>query len=78
MPTILRNGAYRFFIYSNESGEPPHIHIQSGNKLAKFWLKPVSIASSTRFAAHELRKLNKLVEENLDYLLEAWHEYFSD
>jgi hypothetical protein len=41
MPTILRIGSYRFFFYSNEIGEPPHIHIQSERKLAKFWLQPV-------------------------------------
>ncbi len=59
-------------------GEPPHIHIQSDRKLAKFWLDPVTLASSTRFAAHELGKLSKLVEENQGDLLEAWNEYFSD
>jgi hypothetical protein len=78
MPTILRIGSYRFFFYSNEMGEPPHIHIQSERKLAKFWLEPVALASSTRFAAHELRKLNRLVEEHRDQLLGAWNEYFSD
>ncbi len=38
MPTVLRIGAYRFFFYSNESGEPRHIHIQRERMLAKFWL----------------------------------------
>ena len=78
MPTILRIGSFRFFFYSNEIGEPHHIHIQSERKLAKFWLQPVQLASSTRFQAHELNKLNRLVGENKERLLEAWHEYFSD
>jgi hypothetical protein len=78
MPTILSIGSYRFFFYSNEMGEPPHIHIQSERKLAKFWLQPVQLASSTRFPAHELNRVNRLVEENRERLLEAWHEYFSD
>ncbi len=78
MPTILRIGSYRFFFYSNEAGEPPHIHIQSNRKLAKFWLQPVNLASSTRFAAHELRKLKQLTEENREHLLEAWNEYFGN
>jgi hypothetical protein len=77
MPTILRIGPYRFFFYSNEMGEPPHIHVQSERKLAKFWLQPVALASSTRFAAHELNALNRLVEEHRDRLLEKWNEYFS-
>ncbi|MBW6456390.1 MAG: DUF4160 domain-containing protein [Trueperaceae bacterium] len=27
-PTVLRDGPYRFFFFSNERGEPPHIHVQ--------------------------------------------------
>ena len=59
-------------------GEPPHVHIQSERKLAKFWLENVALASSTRFASHELRKLSQLVEDNKDTLLGTWNEYFSD
>ena len=45
--------------------------------LAKFWLNPVSLASSTRFSAKELRKLEMLVAENEQTLMEAGNEYFS-
>ncbi|MEQ3638949.1 MAG: DUF4160 domain-containing protein [Alteromonas sp.] len=44
---------------------------------AKFWLRPVALASSTRFAPKELRTLGKLVVENRDAFLEAWNGYFS-
>ena len=57
MPTVLRVGGYRFFFYANESGEPRHIHVQRERMLAKFWLQPVVLASSSGFAAHELKKL---------------------
>ncbi len=77
MPTILRIGPYRFYFYSNEQGEPAHIHIQRERKLAKFWLKPVMLASSTRFPPQELRKLEVLVTENKNTFLEAWNDYFS-
>jgi len=77
MPTILRIGPYRFYFYSNEQGEPAHIHIQRERMLAKFWLEPVVIASSTRFHPQELRKLEVLVTNNKIALLEAWNEYFS-
>ena len=77
MPTILRIGPFRFFFYSNELGEPPHIHIQRDRMLAKFWLTPVRLASSTRFPPHDLRKLELLVTENKDTFMEAWNEYFS-
>jgi hypothetical protein len=78
VPTVIRIGPYRFFFYSNEEGEPPHIHIQRDRSLAKFWLGPVDIASSTGFPAHELSKLPKLVVEHESRLMEAWNEYFGN
>ena len=77
MPTVLRLGSYRFFFYSNENGDPSHIHIQREKMLAKFWLKPVALASSTRFPPKTLRKLEQLVVENKETFLEAWNGYFS-
>jgi hypothetical protein len=77
MPTILRIGPYRFFFYSNEQGEPAHIHVQLDRMLAKFWLNPVSIAGSTRFSPKDLRKIEELFVENTDILMESWNEYFS-
>ncbi|MBL4681507.1 MAG: DUF4160 domain-containing protein [Pseudomonadales bacterium] len=76
MPTILRIGPYRFFFYSNEEGEPPHIHVQRDSSLAKYWLNPVSLANSTRFSAKEIRDMRKLVEEQQSKFMEAWNEYF--
>ncbi|MCW9024251.1 MAG: DUF4160 domain-containing protein [Gammaproteobacteria bacterium] len=75
MPTILRIGAYRFYFYSNEKGEPAHIHVQREKLLAKFWLNPVSLAGSKRFASHELRTIQKHVEDNREQFLEAWNEH---
>jgi len=77
MPSILRIGPYRFFFYSNEQGEPAHIHVQRDRMLAKFWLNPVSIAGSTRFSPSDLRKIEELVVENRDTLMESWNEHFS-
>jgi hypothetical protein len=77
MPTILRIGAYRFYFYSHEPNEPPHVHIDRDDSTAKFWLNQVSLASSIGFSAKELRKLQSTVEENQENLLEAWHGYFS-
>ncbi len=76
MPTVLRIGAYRFYFYSHEPNEPPHIHIDRDDSTAKFWLEPISLASSIGFSAKELRKLEELVQENQAKLLEAWDGYF--
>ena len=76
-PTVLRLGPYRLFFFSNEGAEPAHIHVQRDRKLAKFWLAPVSLAGSTGFSPRELRKVEVMVSENRERLLEAWNEYFS-
>lgn len=77
MPTILRIKGYRFFFFSLEGSEPPHIHVEQGDKVAKFWLKPINLASSTGFRSHELTEIRALVIKNGEQFLEKWNEYFS-
>lgn len=76
MPTILRIKGYRFFFYSNEGHEPPHIHVESADHYAKFWLDPVAIDSSVGYHVSELSELYRLVEHHRDVFLERWHAHF--
>jgi len=78
MPTVLRIGPYRFFFYSGDGNEPPHIHIERDNSTAKFWLEPVMFQRSWGFSRQELNRVQQLVEENREQLLRSWNEYFSD
>ena len=71
MPTVLRIESYRFFSYAGDRGEPPHIHIESDDKIAKFWLDPVRLRSSGGFNRTEVARLHKLVERNREHLLRA-------
>ncbi len=77
MPTILQVGRYRFYFFSNENNEPPHIHVKAGSDQAKFWLKPVELASNYGFKAHELNEIEKITREHSKELMEAWNEHFS-
>jgi hypothetical protein len=77
MPVALRVKGYRFFFFSLEGDEPPHIHVEQAERFAKFWLNPVSLAKSRGFRSGELAEIQKLVEENLNTLLERWNEHFS-
>jgi hypothetical protein len=76
MPTVRRIGAARFFFYSNEGTEPPHIHVEQAGAVAKFWLDPIALASSSRFGGHELRQLEREVAEHREEFLEAWRDFF--
>ncbi|MBZ5508687.1 MAG: DUF4160 domain-containing protein [Acidobacteriia bacterium] len=76
MPTVLRSGPYRFYFYSHEPNEPPHVHVDRDDLSAKFWLDPVALARNFGFNARELNLLRGTVAENKEELLEAWHGYF--
>jgi hypothetical protein len=71
MPTLLRWRDYRFFFYSREHGEPPHVHIENGSGQAKIWLHDASIARSKGLAEHELRVLQAKVAEHQKNFVEA-------
>lgn len=78
MPTVLRSGPYRFFFYAGDRDEPAHVHVERDDCEAKLWLDPVRLQRSAGFAAGELRRVEKLVSENQQLLLENWNEFFND
>jgi hypothetical protein len=78
MPTIAQVGPYRVFFYSNEGHEPPHVHFERDDSVAKFWLAPVDLANNNNFRTHELTRLQRLVVENQQEWLEKWHEFHRD
>jgi hypothetical protein len=78
MPTVLWSGPYRFYFYSHEPNEPPHIHVDRDDLSPKFWLEPVQLAANLGFRALELRTIQSIVTENRTRFLEAWNEFFGD
>ncbi len=76
MPTVLRLGGSRFFFYSLEGSEPPHVHVEQQGATAKFWIDPVDLSSSQGLRAHELKRLRLVVIEHRIRFLEAWHAHF--
>ena len=81
VPVILRYRGYRFFFFANEGEprEPIHIHVRSGERVAKFRVEPdVSLAESYRMKSSELRELQKVVRDNRDLIVETWNEFFPE
>jgi hypothetical protein len=76
-PTVLESGPYRFFFYSADREEPPHVHVEREANRAKFWLQPVRAACSGGFNAPELVRIERIVREQQLALLRAWNEYFA-
>ena len=78
MPTILRWNGYRFYLFSDEGTEPPHIHFDKADETAKFWLDPVALARNRGYRDRELNRLHAKVMEQQEEFLRAWNDYFPD
>jgi len=75
-PTVLRKGRFRLFFFSRE--EPrPHVHVQSADGEAKFWLEPeIALARSRGLPDHDVRRARELVEDHLEEIRDAWDRHF--
>ncbi len=76
MPTI-KIERYRFRFYSSDAGEPPHVHVLDGDKVAKIWLRPILTEYNRGYNRAELNYILKLTRANQARLLKNWHEYFN-
>ena len=76
MPTVLSSGPYRFFFYAGDRDEPIHIHAERDDNVAKFWLDPIRLQTSGGFSRRELNRIQTVIEDQYDQLVEAWYEYF--
>ena len=78
MPNVLVISPHRFYFFSREGHEAPHIHVETAERAAKFWLSPVELAWAYGYNAKEVRRLRELVEKNQQLFLEKWNEYFKN
>ena len=76
MPTVLRWNGYRFYFFSNEGQEPPHVHVDRAGCTANFWLDDVRMARNIGYSNRQIGELSaKIRDERLSFL-EAWRAYF--
>ncbi len=75
MPTVLRIGSFRFHFYSDERGEPPHIHVSAPDGECKFWLDPIRLARNRGVAPHIVREIERLVFQHQILLKEKYYAF---
>lgn len=75
MPTIFRKDGFRFFFYSNEGREPPHIHIMGRNGEMKIWLSPIQIERVYGLSSKDQRDALKITEENVILFMSHWRQW---
>ncbi len=64
--------------YAGDRDEPPHVHVERDDNVAKFWLDPVRLQRSGGFRRVEIQRIQRLVEQHRERLLRSWNEYFND
>ncbi len=75
MPRKTSDGTYLFIFYASDLGQPPHVHVWRGNRVAKFWLDPVRLERSGGIGRSEIRRIERSLERHQKLLIESWHEY---
>ncbi len=78
MPTVLRSGPYRFFFYAGDREESAHIHVEREEEIAKFWLDPLRLQENRGFSRAELGRIQKILQDHRQELIEAWYDYFQN
>ncbi len=73
---------YAFYFWSNENGEPIHIHVSKGKQIenaTKFWIKRDEIElvhNKSNIPSNDLKKIQKYLWANRDTIIARWYQYF--
>jgi hypothetical protein len=74
-PTVFRDGPFRFFFSREE--ERLHIHVQSPDGEAKFWIEPeIELARNHQLSEQDLRRVLQLVLDHEQEIRDAWQHHF--
>ena len=75
-PTGFRAKGFRFYFFSREELRM-HVHAQSADGEAKFWLEPeVELAVNHRLKPKDLGMIEDLIREHEDEIRTAWNKHF--
>lgn len=83
LPKILLDFlGYTFYFWSNESGEPIHVHVSKGKQTpnsTKFLINRNGVElvhNKSNIPQNELKKIQKYICANRDAIISRWYEYF--
>jgi Domain of unknown function (DUF4160) len=72
MPTLLRAGPYRLFMFMSDCSEPRHVHVEGNDGEAKLWLRPVSLAHGVGYSPREIHRIRSIVDSHRVLLIRAF------
>jgi hypothetical protein len=79
VPNVYEERGLRFYFFSNESNEPPHIHVTDEESVAKFWLNlsgnEVNLEYNEGFSARDMRRIWSILNRRSGMMRRAYNEY---
>lgn len=83
MPSLFRVGGYLIFFWSNENGEPIHVHIAKGHPSAnatEVWLTSsghcIVANNRSQIPAGDLNDLLEIISAQFFLICRKWKEHF--
>lgn len=83
MPSLFTVSGYRFFFWSNEEGEPIHVHLTKGAPsphATKLWLTSaggcIVAHNKGHIPEHDLHQLARIAAAQHEYICKQWKLYF--
>jgi hypothetical protein len=75
-PTVKQYLRFRFFFFSREE-ERKHVHVESPEGEAKFWLEPtVELAMNQEIRPQDITVIKAYIIEHYDDFIGAWTKHF--
>lgn len=83
MPSLFFIGGYRVFFWSNENGEPIHVHVCKGTPspgATKIWLTSkggcIIANNNGKIPKSDLKELSDIISAQFPMICEKWKEFF--
>ena len=83
MPKLFTIMGYKVFFWSNESGEPIHVHVCKGRtteNATKIWLTRnggcILVNNNGNIPKAELKKLLKVISAQYFIIIDEWKKFF--
>jgi hypothetical protein len=61
-------------MFMSDCVEPHHVHVDGNEGLAKFWLRPVSLAENVGYSPREIHRIRQVVANQRTHLIRAIDE----
>ena len=71
MPTVLRHGGFRFYMWPNDH-RPPHVHAEYAGEVAVIEIEGLAVRPGATMRVPDIAHATRLVLENQELLLDHW------